>query len=86
MHLNVMSGRTFNDLTQYPLFPWILSNYDENEPTFLIKDYRDLSKPVGALGQERLKILLKRYESMKQSNEEPYLYGKGSSNKNITDR
>lgn len=24
MHLNTVSGRTFNDISQYPIFPWIL--------------------------------------------------------------
>lgn len=24
---NKYSGRTFNDLTQYPIFPWVLSKY-----------------------------------------------------------
>lgn len=23
-----MAGRSYNDLTQYPIFPWILSNYE----------------------------------------------------------
>jgi len=46
------SGRSFNDLSQYPVFPWVLSNYtssylDLNDP----KNYRDLSKPMGALNK-----------------------------------
>ena len=27
MHLNLFSNRSYNDLTQYPVFPWILSKY-----------------------------------------------------------
>lgn len=27
MYLNSLADRTFNDLTQYPVFPWILSDY-----------------------------------------------------------
>jgi len=27
MHINTYAGRTFNDLNQYPVFPWILSDY-----------------------------------------------------------
>ena len=27
MHLNTVSGRTYNDLNQYPVFPWILAYY-----------------------------------------------------------
>ena len=38
-------GRTYNDLNQYPVFPWVLTNYttetlDLNDPN----NYRDLSK------------------------------------------
>jgi len=27
MELNIFSGRNFNDLTQYPVFPWTLINF-----------------------------------------------------------
>ena len=27
MQLNVLAGRTYNDLNQYPVFPWILADY-----------------------------------------------------------
>ena len=40
MHLNTISGRTYNDLNQYPVFPWILAYYpnkgDENPDINLI--------------------------------------------------
>lgn len=44
MHLNTLSGRTYNDLTQYPVFPWVISDYtsptlDLNNPAI----YRYLS-------------------------------------------
>ena len=25
--INIMAGRSFNDLSQYPVFPWIIQNY-----------------------------------------------------------
>ena len=64
MALNTISGRSFNDLCQYPVMPWILSQYtddtiDLNDPA----SYRDLSKPVGALNETRLKDFLERYHS-----------------------
>ena len=48
MWLNIFAGRSFNDLTQYPVFPWIITNYqsdelDENN------DFRNLSVPIGML-------------------------------------
>lgn len=27
MHLNTVAGRTYNDLTQYPVFPWVIADY-----------------------------------------------------------
>lgn len=33
MHLNTISGRTFNDLNQYPVFPWVLNfNFSASAP------------------------------------------------------
>ncbi|KAK8587933.1 hypothetical protein V6N13_086892 [Hibiscus sabdariffa] len=64
MQLNTLAGRSYNDITQYPVFPWILSDYsskslDLSDP----KAFRDLSKPVGALNPERLKKFQERYAS-----------------------
>lgn len=62
---NSLADRTFQDLTQYPIFPWILSDYtskeiDLNDTSY----YRDLHKPIGALNAERLKKLKERCEEM----------------------
>ncbi|XP_077975013.1 neurobeachin-like protein 1 isoform X3 [Styela clava] len=48
MQLNTIAGRTYNDLSQYPVFPWIVADYtseklDLTNPA----SFRDLSKPVG---------------------------------------
>ncbi|XP_012489801.1 BEACH domain-containing protein C2 [Gossypium raimondii] len=64
MQLNTLAGRSYNDITQYPVFPWILSDYsskslDLSDPSA----FRDLSKPVGALNPERLKKFQERYTS-----------------------
>ena len=42
-------GRSYNDLNQYPVFPWVLTDY--NSQTLDLKDpkvYRDFSK-VGCI-------------------------------------
>ncbi|TRY56479.1 hypothetical protein DNTS_026454, partial [Danionella cerebrum] len=45
MFLNTISGRTFNDLNQYPVFPWVITNYEsEDLDLSLPSNYRDLSK------------------------------------------
>jgi len=65
LYLNVIAGRSFKDLAQYPVFPWVLSDYesetiDLDDP----KVYRDLSKPIGALNPDRLAQLKKRMDSL----------------------
>lgn len=45
MFLNTIAGRTYNDLNQYPIFPWILSNYtSEKLDLSEASNFRDLSK------------------------------------------
>ncbi|KAF1898306.1 hypothetical protein Lal_00033073 [Lupinus albus] len=64
MQLNTLAGRSYNDITQYPVFPWILSDYSSK--SFDISNpssFRDLSKPVGALNSDRLKRFQERYDS-----------------------
>eukprot|EP00466_Bigelowiella_natans_P021044 jgi/Bigna1/37041/e_gw1.17.16.1 len=64
MYLNTLAGRSYNDLTQYPVFPWVLKNYKTE--TIDLKDpanYRDLSKPMGALGEARSAKFQERYDS-----------------------
>ena len=61
IQLNTIAGRTYNDLSQYPVFPWILTDYTSAE---LDLDnpgvYRDLSKPIGALSEKRAKEIKER--------------------------
>eukprot|EP01102_Stenamoeba_stenopodia_P022386 TRINITY_DN9301_c0_g1_i1.p1 TRINITY_DN9301_c0_g1~~TRINITY_DN9301_c0_g1_i1.p1 ORF type:complete len:930 (+),score=218.14 TRINITY_DN9301_c0_g1_i1:2-2791(+) len=81
MGLNSIAGRTYNDLTQYPVFPWILSDYtseqiDLRNPAV----YRDLSKPVGALNPTRLEDILMRYEAFEDPLIPKFHYGSHYSN------
>ncbi|GMH17239.1 hypothetical protein Nepgr_019080 [Nepenthes gracilis] len=64
MQLNTLAGRSYNDITQYPVFPWILSDYSsKNLDISSPSSYRDLSKPVGALNPQRLEKFQERYSS-----------------------
>ena len=76
--LNSAAERTKNNLSQYPVFPWVLSNYySEDLDLTDINNYRDLSKPIGALNPTRLKSLLERYKEMP---EPKFIYGTHYSN------
>jgi hypothetical protein len=76
MLVNTMAGRTFNDLTQYPVFPWVLADYtseelDLNNPA----SFRDLSKPMGAQSPNRAGDFGMRYRSLAEIGETPFHYG-----------
>ncbi|GMH67125.1 hypothetical protein TL16_g04598, partial [Triparma laevis f. inornata] len=78
MRLNILAGRSFNDITQYPVFPWVLSDYGSE--TINLSDpsvYRDLTKPIGAINQDRLDGLLERYADMDGFDDDmmKFLYG-----------
>eukprot|EP00501_MAST-03F_sp_TOSAG23-6_P000853 GSMAST32.ASY1.ANO1.887.1 assembled CDS len=48
LRINYYAGRTYNDLAQYPIFPWVLCDYTSKELDLRNpKIYRDLSKPAG---------------------------------------
>ncbi len=54
MWLNIYSNRSYKNIHEYPVFPWIISNYKiiEDENKQLREDnleIRDLSKPMGML-------------------------------------
>lgn len=75
MHLNIISGRSFNDAAVYPLFPWVLKDYTSQEIDFKDENiYRDLTKPIGAIDPGRLGELIERLEDMKTFSQSTYLY------------
>ena len=81
MQLNLYAGRTYNDIHQYPIFPWVLTDYkslslDLNNPLI----YRDFSLPIGALDGNRLKIYRENYRTLARIPDnniytKPFLYG-----------
>lgn len=83
MHINAAAGRSFQDLTQYPVFPWVIADYVsetldfENPLTF-----RDLTKPMGAIGPRREQQYRDRYQTMDEfykdgieGSSPPFFYG-----------
>ncbi|CAF1437243.1 unnamed protein product [Rotaria magnacalcarata] len=64
MMLNTIAGRTYNDLNQYPIFPWVLKDYtsqvlDINNPNV----FRDFSKPIGIQNPKHIEEVKSKYES-----------------------
>ncbi|KAJ3010240.1 hypothetical protein NUW54_g2543 [Trametes sanguinea] len=74
--LNQVSGRTPSDATQYPVFPWVLSDYTSSELDFNSPStFRDLTLPMGALTPARQEAAQSRYESLMSVGEKPFHYG-----------
>lgn len=75
LYLNNCADRTVNDLGQYPVFPWVLADYDSASLDLTKPStFRDLSKPIGALNPARLATLKERFANM-PANEQRFLYG-----------
>ncbi|XP_051842430.1 neurobeachin [Antechinus flavipes] len=75
MFLNTIAGRTYNDLNQYPVFPWVLTNYESEELDLTLPgNFRDLSKPVGALNPKRAVFYAERYETWEDDQSPPCHY------------
>ncbi|KAM9733236.1 neurobeachin isoform 4-T4 [Menidia menidia] len=75
MFLNTIAGRTYNDLNQYPVFPWVLTNYDtEDLDLTLPGNFRDLSKPIGALNPKRAAFYAESYETWEDDQTPPCHY------------
>ena len=69
MWLNIYSGRSYNDLTQYPVFPWIISNY-KTEEIEESNDFRNLSLPIGMMeynekSELRKETFIDQYDTVK---------------------
>ncbi|GLD96313.1 hypothetical protein PINS_up004996 [Pythium insidiosum] len=72
MLLNVAAGRSYNDLTQYPIFPWIIRDFESEElrlddPTF----FRDLSKPIGTQSPRGRETATRTYQSCRTDSRIP---------------
>ncbi|KAM9447222.1 WD repeat and FYVE domain-containing protein 3 isoform 4-T5 [Clarias gariepinus] len=79
MHLNTLAGRSYNDLMQYPVFPWILADFDSEELDLNNpKTFRNLSKPMGAQTDDRLIQYKKRFKDWEDPNGETPAYHYGT--------
>ena len=89
MWLNIYSNRSYNDISQYPVFPWVLSNYEDpikNDSNDY--NYRDLSLPMGMMelneeGERRKELFMETYDILKNESDgsmKPYIYGSNYSN------
>lgn len=83
MKLNSIAGRSYNDLSQYPIFPWILKDFS-SENIDLNDDnvYRDLRKPIGVQNKKFENYVREKYELFEDPTGamQPFHYGTHYSN------
>jgi factor associated with neutral sphingomyelinase activation len=61
LYLNLAAGRSFNDLAQWPVFPWVLKDYSSSKLDLSDEGvFRDLCKPMGAQTPSRLEVFRQR--------------------------
>mmetsp|Transcript_12674 Transcript_12674/g.20670 ORF Transcript_12674/g.20670 Transcript_12674/m.20670 type:complete len:954 (+) Transcript_12674:301-3162(+) len=76
MHLNTLAGRGYNDLTQYPVFPWVLRDYESEELDLSNSaSYRDFSKPMGGQTEGRAIKFQERFAAWEDGEVPKFHYG-----------
>ena len=74
MLLNIQANRSFNDISQYPVFPWVLheltSELDLNNKQL----FRNLSLPVPAINKHRIRKLKIKQEQLGKYQKSAPLY------------
>ncbi|XP_067848250.1 lipopolysaccharide-responsive and beige-like anchor protein isoform X1 [Heptranchias perlo] len=85
MFLNTVAGRTYSDMNQYPVFPWVITNYESEELDLTLpSNFRDLSKPIGALNPKRAAFFSERHESWEDDQVPAFHYGTHYSTSSFT--
>ena len=78
MILNTISGRTYNDIAQYPVYPWIIQNYTSNVLDLNNSEtYRDFLYPIYAQDDETRENLKHKYDCFEEEQKE-FRYHSGS--------
>jgi hypothetical protein len=79
MFVNTLAGRTFNDLTQYPVFPWVISNYKDAELDLTDRrNFRDLTKPIGIQKSEQEASIRERFSSFAEMGDSDHAFHYGT--------
>ncbi|KAF2634393.1 beach-domain-containing protein [Massarina eburnea CBS 473.64] len=79
MFVNTLAGRTFNDLTQYPVFPWVISNYKDEELDLTDpKNFRDLTKPIGIQNPTKEADIRERFSSFAEMGDTDHAFHYGT--------
>jgi len=75
MTLNFCSDRSFSDLSQYPVFPWVLSNYDRSNIDFTPENYRDFRYPMAGINEYKRTQAMHKFENADEFTGGAFQYG-----------
>ena len=75
MQLNDYSSRSFQSLSQYPVFPWVLQNYTDNTLAMAPGDFRDLHYPMAGITPRKRNEAVKKYENTDDFPEGRFQFG-----------
>jgi Beige/BEACH domain/PH domain associated with Beige/BEACH/Concanavalin A-like lectin/glucanases superfamily len=74
--LNKFASRSFNDISQYPVFPWIFKNYTSPEVRYDDESfYRNLALPIGAQTEEGRNEAKRKFSMFVDEEVVPFHYG-----------
>ena len=79
LYLNKYSTRTYNDLTQYPVFPWLVLEHDKIEEIFSSKEkdidkisfIRQLNYPISLQTVKKINDVLRKFKNEKNNSKFP---------------
>lgn len=79
MIVNTYAGRTYNDINQYPVFPWVVRDYTSKEIDFnanftdegLRKTFRRLHLPIGTYSKLKANDAKNKFKNWDNSSAEP---------------
>ena len=76
LFVNAAASRSWNDVSRWPVAPWVVAEYDCASMD-AATPLRDLSRPMGALSESRLAALRARMDAMPPGDgpDAPFLYG-----------
>ncbi|KAL0225444.1 hypothetical protein RCL1_003356 [Eukaryota sp. TZLM3-RCL] len=84
MIANICAGRSHDDISQYPVLPWLFSDYSSSSLSLSsINHYRDLTKPMGAQSPSRAAVFQERYDSWGDTSLPKFHYGSLYSNPGV---
>ena len=89
MLLNTFAGRSYNDINQYPVFPWVIKDFssakldlETEDPEKRARIFRELDTPIGAINPIKREDAQEKFENWsEEDNGEPaFHYGSHYSN------